>query len=90
MQTKIMHRLKLKETFRTQFKRELRRRHKRGSSIERTFGVVWERMLETIRLREDEQSELYEELIAWAKGLLAKPSLGELAERGRFELPVGY
>ena len=39
--------------------------------MEDTFGMVWVETWEEIAITEEEQSELYDELIRWAKTLLS-------------------
>ena len=56
-----------KEQFRQKFQRSLRTCVRRGFSVEESFGMIWEETWEEVALTEREQSELYEELIAWAK-----------------------
>lgn len=56
-----------KAEFQSRFKRALTRCVRRGFSLEESFGMIWEETLELIELSEDAQSELYPELIAWAK-----------------------
>ena len=53
--------------FQIQFKRALARCIRRGFSVEESFGMIWEETLEIIYLPDSLQSELYPELIAWAK-----------------------
>jgi hypothetical protein len=59
--------VKAKAEFQIRFKRALGQCVRRGFSIEECFGLIWEETLEIIRLPEEFQSELYSELIAWAK-----------------------
>jgi hypothetical protein len=40
---------------------------RRRFSVAECFGVIWEETLQEITLTEQEQAELYEELIRWAK-----------------------
>ncbi len=40
---------------------------RRRFSVAECFGVIWEETQEEITLTDEEQSELYEELIDWAK-----------------------
>ncbi len=56
-----------KTEFQIRFKRALARCIKRGFSTEECFGLIWEETLETISLADEAQSELYPQLIAWAK-----------------------
>jgi len=59
-----------KELFRVRFQRALRSCVRRRFSVAECFGVVWLETLEEIPLTDQEQSELYEQLIDWAKYLL--------------------
>ena len=63
-----------KEQFRLKFQRSLHSCVRRGFSIEECFGLIWEETWEEVALSEREQSELYEELIAWAKNGAFRPS----------------
>lgn len=56
-----------KEQFRHKFQRSLRACVRRGFSVEESFGMIWVETWEEISLSEREQSELYEEMIEWAK-----------------------
>jgi hypothetical protein len=56
-----------KDVFRHRFQRSLRSCVRRGFSVEEAFGMIWEETWEEVILSEREQSELYEELIDWAK-----------------------
>lgn len=56
-----------KSEFRHQFKRALLQCVKHGFSIEECFGTVWEEVLDEVCPPETAQSQLYDELIAWAK-----------------------
>jgi hypothetical protein len=58
---------RVKNQFRQKFKRSLSQCARRGFSIEECFGLIWEEISEKIRLPEASQSELYDELIDWAK-----------------------
>jgi hypothetical protein len=60
-------RIAAKNGFRIQFKRGLLQRVKKGISIEKCFGIVWEEIVQNAYLPEADQSELYDELIQWAK-----------------------
>ena len=62
-----------KEQFRLRFQRSLRACVRRGFSIEESFGMIWEETWDEISLTEREQSELYEELINWAKNEPVRP-----------------
>jgi hypothetical protein len=59
-----------KELFRVRFQRALRSCVRRQFSVAECFGVIWLETLEEVALTEPEQSDLYEELIAWAKSSL--------------------
>ena len=59
--------LSRKEQFRLKFQRSLRACVRRGFSVEESFGMIWVETWEEIALTEREQSELYEEMIDWAK-----------------------
>jgi hypothetical protein len=56
-----------KELFRQRFQRSMRSCVRRGFSVEESFGMIWEETWEEIALSERDQSELYDELIHWAK-----------------------
>ncbi len=56
-----------KELFRARFQRALRSCVRRRFSVAECFGVIWLETLEEIALTDQQQSELYEELIDWAK-----------------------
>lgn len=56
-----------KELFRELFRRALRSCLRRGFAVEESFGMIWVETWEQVRLTESEESELYEELIAWAR-----------------------
>jgi len=56
-----------KELFRARFQRSLRNCVRRRFSVAECFGVIWLETLEEISLPDDEQADLYEELIHWAK-----------------------
>ncbi len=56
-----------KEHFRQRFQRSLKNCVRRGFSVEESFGMIWVETWEEVALSEREQSELYEELINWAK-----------------------
>ena len=60
-----------KDRFRDKFQRSLRSCIRKGFTVEDTFGTIWVETWEEIAITEEEQSELYEELIRWAKTLLA-------------------
>ena len=56
--------------FREKFKRSLRQCVVRGFSVEEAFGMIWVETLEEVLLTDEEQGELYEDLISWAKSSL--------------------
>ncbi len=56
-----------KEQFRQRFQRSLRACLRRGFSIEESFGMIWVETWEEVSVTDREQSELYDELIDWAK-----------------------
>lgn len=56
-----------KARFRAHFQRALRSCVRRRFSVAECFGVIWLETLEEVALTDGEQSELYEELIQWAK-----------------------
>jgi hypothetical protein len=58
-----------KERFRQRFQRSLRSCVRRGFSVEESFGMIWVETWEELALTEHEQSELYDELINWAKNV---------------------
>jgi hypothetical protein len=64
-----------KDLFRARFQSALRSCVRRRFSIAECFGVIWLETLEEIRLDDREQSELYEELIDWAKSHLFPEAL---------------
>jgi len=57
----------LKDEFRARFQRSLRACVQRGFSVEESFGMIWVETWEEIAVSEREQSELYDELLRWAK-----------------------
>jgi hypothetical protein len=59
-----------KDRFRDKFQRSLRSCIRKGFTVEETFGTVWVETWEEIAITEEEQSELYDELIRWAKTAL--------------------
>lgn len=59
-----------KDRFRDKFQRSLRSCIRKGFTVEETFGMIWVETWEEIALTEKEQSELYDELIRWAKTAL--------------------
>ena len=56
-----------KELFRDRFQQSLRSCVRRGFSVEEAFGMIWEETWEEVAVTEEEQSELFDELIDWAK-----------------------
>jgi hypothetical protein len=56
-----------KDRFRDKFQRSLRSCLRKGFTVEESFGMIWEETWEEIAITEKEQSELYGELIRWAK-----------------------
>src|SRR5690242_14766241 len=66
-----------KELFRARFQRALRSCVRRHFSVPECFGLIWLETLEEIALSDEDQCELYDELIDWAKSRqLNQPSLG--------------
>jgi hypothetical protein len=61
-----------REIFRTKFQSSLRECLRHGFAVEESFGLVWEETLDEICLLDSEQSEVYDDLIAWARGLPVK------------------
>ncbi len=55
------------ELFRARFQRSLRNCVRRRFSVAECFGVIWLETLEEVRLTDQDQAELYDELIRWAK-----------------------
>jgi hypothetical protein len=41
---------------------------RKGFSVEKCFGFVWEQTLDEVHLPESGQGKVYHELIVWAKG----------------------
>ncbi len=62
-----------RELFRARFQRSLRNCVRRRFSVAESFGVVWMETLEEVRINDDEQAQLYDELIRWAKYELFSP-----------------
>ena len=56
-----------KARFRARFKELLADQVKNGFSAEESFGKVWMQILEEIPLTEEEEGEMFEPLIRWAK-----------------------
>jgi hypothetical protein len=59
--------VRAEDEFRQQFKRSLSQCARHGFSVEECFGLIWEEISEKICLPETSQSQLYDELITWAK-----------------------
>ncbi|MCI0627238.1 MAG: hypothetical protein L0387_37270, partial [Acidobacteria bacterium] len=57
----------VQDRFRAHFTRELVRYARKHLSIAESFGLVFEQTLDRIPLDEDEQRDLYRELLNWAK-----------------------
>jgi hypothetical protein len=55
------------ERFREKFQQSLRSCLRRGFSVEESFGMIWEETWEEVAVTEEEQSQLFDELINWAK-----------------------
>jgi hypothetical protein len=55
------------ELFRAEFKRALASCVKNHFSVEESFGLIWEETLDEIKISEQAQGLLYDELISWAK-----------------------
>lgn len=56
-----------KELFRERFQRSLRSCLRKGFCLEESFGMIWIETWEEVPITENEQGELYDELINWAK-----------------------
>ena len=56
-----------KELFRERFQHSLRACLRRGFCVEESFGMIWIETWEEVPLNDEEQGELYGELISWAK-----------------------
>jgi len=56
-----------KARFRSEFQRSVRESLRIGRQLEEAFGIAWERAAEEVSISEEGQSELFEELIRWAK-----------------------
>lgn len=56
-----------KERFRVHFQRELNRCLRRRFSVEESFGVVFAETLQEVPLTPAEESELFTELLKWAR-----------------------
>ena len=57
----------IRDRFRAHFTRELARHARKHFSIAESFGLAFEQTLDRIPLDEDEQRDLYRELLNWAK-----------------------
>jgi hypothetical protein len=55
------------ERFRDKFQRSLKSCVKKGFSVEESFGMIWVETWEEVAVTEEEQSQLFDELIGWAK-----------------------
>ncbi len=58
-----------KNSFRVRFQRSLKACVKRHFAVEDCFGTVWQETLDEVPLFDQEQSDLYVELIEWARPL---------------------
>lgn len=56
-----------KMRFRVEFERSVRQSMRLGQGLEQAFGIAWERASEEVAVSESGQSELFAELIKWAK-----------------------
>jgi hypothetical protein len=56
-----------KEVFRERFRCAIAQCIRHGFEIEECFGVIWEETQERVELSHRDQSDLYPELITWAK-----------------------
>ena len=56
-----------KARFRSEFQRFVLRSLRSGGRLEEVFGIAWERATDEVSVSEASQSELFEELIRWAK-----------------------
>jgi hypothetical protein len=55
------------ERFRDKFQRSLKSCVRKGFSVEESFGMIWVETWEEVAVTEEEQSQLFDELIGWAK-----------------------
>lgn len=55
------------ELFREEFQHSISVFMRKGFAIERCFGFVWEKTLESIPIPDASKPKLYNELILWAK-----------------------
>jgi hypothetical protein len=56
-----------KTRFRSEFQRSMRKAMQLGERLERAFGIAWESASEEVTVSDEGQSELFAELIQWAK-----------------------
>lgn len=75
--------------FRVRFKHALSRCVRKGFSVEECFGLIWEETLEGIELAEASQSDLYNELILWARDWSNPKALSALSPAWLSDLPRG-
>jgi hypothetical protein len=77
-----------KEVFRERFRCAIAQCIRHGFEIDECFGVIWEETQERVELSHRDQSDLYPELIAWAKRWMNQRG-GRCADRhGRGGLAV--
>lgn len=69
-----------KELFRQSFQRALQACVRRGFSVEESFGMIWVETWEEVSLSDQEQAELYREMLNWAKRKW--PEIGEARPAG--------
>ena len=55
------------ERFREKFQRSLKSCVRKGFSVEESFGMIWVETWEEVAVTEEEQSQLFDELIGWAR-----------------------
>lgn len=65
------------ERFREKFQQSMRSCVRRGFSVEESFGMVWVETWEEVAVTEEEQSQLFDELIGWARKVVKSPSSGD-------------
>jgi hypothetical protein len=75
-----------KELFRARFQRSLRSCVRRRFSVPECFGVIWLEVLEEIALSDEDQCELYDELIDWAKSRQLNPAIAHAPVYARMPL----
>lgn len=63
----LSHPASVKTRFCEQFRRSLRSCLQKGFSVEESFGMIWMETWEEIPLPDEHLSEVYDELIRWAK-----------------------